>query len=54
MNTALFIHAALGAGFRLSDLDFIDFGMVIDVITEAANDHYKYKEVATQSDFDKF
>lgn len=54
MNTALFIHAALGAGFRLSDLDHIDFGMVIDVITEAANDHYKYKEVATQADFDKF
>lgn len=54
MNTALFIHAALGAGFRLSDLDHIDFGMVIDVITEISNDQFKYKEVATQDDFDKF
>jgi CheY-specific phosphatase CheX len=54
MNTALFIHSALMAGFSLSDLDEVDYGTVIDVITEISNDSHKYKEVATQEDFDKF
>jgi len=38
----------------LSDLDEIDLGMVMDVITEIGNDTYKYKQVAGQTDFDKF
>lgn len=54
MNTALFIHAALGAGFSLQDLDEIEFGTVLDVITEMSNDNHKYKQVATQADFDRF
>ena len=54
MNPALFIHSALAAGFLLSDLDDIYFGMVVDVATEIGNDSYKYREVATQSDFDRF
>lgn len=54
MNVAVFIRAALGAGFRLSDLDNIDFGMVVDVVTEMSNDSYEYKEVANQKDFDSF
>lgn len=54
MNTALFIHSALAAGFRLSDLDDVDYGLVVDVATEIGNDGYKYREVASQSDFDKF
>lgn len=54
MNTAVFLRAALGAGFKLSDLDNIDFGMVVDVVTEMANDSFDYKEVATQKDFDSF
>ena len=54
MNTAVFIHAALANGFTLSDLDEIDFGMVIDVMTENGNDHYEYRQLATQEDFDNF
>lgn len=54
MNTALFIHAALGAGFRLPDLDDIELGTVLDVITEIGNDQHKYRQVATQADFDRF
>ncbi len=41
-------------GLRLSDLDVLSYGMVLDMFTELANDDYKYKEVATQDDFDKF
>ena len=45
---------AMNAGFSISDLDLIEFGTVIDVITECGNDQYKYKEVANQADFDRF
>ena len=38
----------------MEDLDQLSFGMVLDMFTELANDDYKYKEVATQADFDKF
>lgn len=44
----------LQAGLRLGDLDHIEYGMVMDIITESANDQYKYKELATQADFDSF
>lgn len=54
MNTALYILRALQAGLTLSDFEVLDYGMVIDVITEQGNDNYKYKPVATQADFDKW
>lgn len=38
----------------MEDLDQLSFGMVLDMFTELSNDDYKYKEVATQADFDKF
>ena len=41
-------------GLTLNDLDLITVGMVFDLMTEKANDSYKYKEVATQADFDAF
>lgn len=41
-------------GLSMSDLDFLDYGMVIDMMTERQNDDYNYKELATQADFDRF
>ena len=38
----------------ISDLDLLTIGFVNDMFTEKNNDEYKYKEVATQEDFDKF
>jgi hypothetical protein len=35
-------------------LDVLDYGFVIDILTEIDNDSFKYKEVASQEDFDKF
>ena len=32
----------------------LDMGLVIDMLTEAANDHEDYRELATQEDFDNF
>lgn len=41
-------------GLHIADLDSLECGTVIDMMTESANDSYDYKQVATQSDFDKF
>lgn len=38
----------------MSDLDFLDYGTVIDMMNEMQNDNYDYKELATQADFDRF
>lgn len=54
LNTPLYILRTIQAGLRLSDLDILDYGFVLDILTEMENDSYKYKEKATQADFDRF
>lgn len=41
-------------GITITDLEQLSIGMVYDIFTENQNDNYEYKQVATQSDFDKF
>ena len=41
-------------GLKIRDLDELEVGMVIDMITEAANDNCEYQELATQEDMDRF
>jgi hypothetical protein len=41
-------------GLTIADLETLDYGFVMDIIAESSNDDYKYREVATQADFDKF
>lgn len=38
----------------MNDLDNLTVGMVNDMFTEKSNDDYDWKEIATQSDFDRF
>ena len=38
----------------LSTLDMLDYGTVIDMFTERANDDEKYDYIATQEDMDRF
>lgn len=54
MNTALYLLRAKQIGLTISELDELTIGMVMDMFVEAHNDDYKYKAVATQSDFDRF
>ena len=35
-------------------MDDLEIGLVLDVLTERANDDFDYKQVATQDDFDRF
>lgn len=54
MTTALFLLRVYQIGMKLDDLDDLEAGTVFDIMTEAANDDFKYKQVATQNDFDRF
>lgn len=54
MSTPLFLLRCLEIGLSLNDLDLLTIGMVNDMFIEKANDNYKYKEIASQEDFDDF
>lgn len=54
MTTALFLLRATQMGIRISDLDILEHGQIIDMMIEASNDGYDYKQLATQADFDRF
>jgi len=41
-------------GLHITDLDSLDFGTVMDMMTESGNDSHQYKQLANQDDFDKF
>lgn len=55
MTTPLFLLRCVQLGISIRDLDLLTIGLVNDIYAENANDDYKgYREIATQSDFDKF
>lgn len=54
MNTALFLLRCLQVGLCMEDLDRLSIGMVLDIFSEKQNDGLKYKQLATQEDFNKF
>lgn len=54
MTTALYLLRSVQLGLSIAELDFLEYGQVIDMLTEAANDGYEYKQVATQDDLDRF
>lgn len=45
---------AIQLGFRLSDLDQITIGELLDVLIEHENDSYEYPIKATADDFRSF
>ena len=54
MSTALFLLRCVELGLSMEDLDDLSIGMVNDMFIEKSNDRYDWKEVADQSDFDRF
>jgi len=54
LTTALYILRAVQVGLHVNDLDALDMGDVMDIITESSNDSAEYNQVATQADFDRF
>ena len=41
-------------GLTIQELDELDFGLVMDMLTEQGNDQHEYPYKESQSDFDKF
>lgn len=41
-------------GLSVSDLKLLTIGFVLDMMTEAGNDDFEYKQLATQDDYDNF
>lgn len=55
MTTPLFLLRCVQLGISIKNLELLTIGLVNDMHVESGNDAYKgYKELATQSDFDKF
>lgn len=41
-------------GLSMSDLEYLDIGTILDMMTEKGNDNYEYAELATAEDIAKF
>lgn len=41
---------AIQAGLSLTDLDFLEYGEVLDLIIESGNDHCEYDRIAGPDD----
>ena len=54
MTTPLFLLRCVQLGISIRDLDLLTIRMVNDMFVESSNDDYKYAELATQEDFDRF
>lgn len=54
MTTPLFLLRCVQLGISIRDLDLLTIGLVNDMYAESRNDEYKYQEIATQEDFDRF
>lgn len=50
----LYVLRCYESGLRIADLEELDEGMVLDMLTEAANDQCEYRELASQEDMDRF
>lgn len=54
MTLGLFLLRTFQMGLSMTDLDCLEYGTVIDMMTESANDSCEYRQLASQEDFDKF
>lgn len=54
MNIATYLLRCFQMGLRVSDLEDLDEGMVMDLIIESGNDNYEYSELPTKEDFERF
>jgi len=54
MTISLYMLRCFQAGLHMSDLEQLNYGDVLDMFIESANDNVEYKQLATQADFDRF
>jgi hypothetical protein len=54
MNTAVYMLRIFQMGIRLCELEELEQGMILDMMTESANDSCEYPKLATKEDFARF
>lgn len=54
MTVSLYLLRCFQIGLHMADLEALNYGDVIDMMIESANDDVEYKQMATQEDFDRF
>lgn len=53
-TTGLFLLRCVQLGLTMADLEYLDVGMVYDLMIENENDGEEWARIATQADFDNF
>ena len=51
---ALFLLRCYQIGISITELDYLEYGEILDMFIEASNDHADYDYKATQDDMDGF
>lgn len=54
MTLGLFLLRTAQMGLTIDDMDGLEYGTIIDMMTESSNDECTYDYVASQEDFDAF
>lgn len=54
MTLGLFLLRVVQMGLSIADLDNLEYGTVVDMMTESSNDAEGYDYIPTQEDFDAF
>ena len=54
INTAVYLLRAGQLGLSICDMENLDEGMIIDLLTESVNDTADYQTLASQEDMDGF
>lgn len=54
MTTALFLLRSVQIGLKIDDLDRLERGVVLDMMSEASNDDVNYPTLASQEDYDRW
>lgn len=54
MTTALLLLRCVELGLSMSDIDDLDIGLILDMLTEKSNDTYDYDQLATAEDYENF
>ena len=54
INSAVYLLRAVQMGLSICDMENLDEGMIIDLLTESVNDTADYQTLASQEDMDGF
>ena len=54
MTTPMILLRCVQLGLSMADLEMLSIGLINDMYSASRNDGYKYAEIATQEDFDRF